>query len=315
LGREESLPDHRVLALERFDTLRYGENPHQSGAAYRIVGEDAWWETARVLQGKEMSFNNYVDADAAWSHVHAFDEPACVIVKHTNPCGVAVAHRLVDAFARAWDCDPTSAFGSVIAVNRPLDDATAAAMLDAGFIEVVVAPAVVDEAVLAVRRNLRVVTGPAPRRPGLDLRRCDGGFLVQEWDTLGDESAWQVVSERPPTDDEWGDLRFAWKVAANTKSNAVVVAAGGTAVGIGAGDQSRVGATERALRQAGERSRRAVAASDAFFPFRDGPDALAAAGVTAIIQPGGSVRDDEVVAAAGEHGMAMVFTHRRHFRH
>lgn len=315
LHSDEPLPERMVVALERMAPLRYGENPHQPGAAYKAVDRPSWWESARVVQGKEMSFNNFIDADAAWSHVQTHAETACVIVKHTNACGVAVADDLVTAFRRAWDCDPVSAFGGVVAVNRPLDEATAEAMLAAGFIEVVVAPSVVDEAAFATRKNLRVVVAPSPERPGLELRANDGGFLAQEWDRIGAEEGWRVVSRRQPTPQELSDLRFAWRVAANTKSNAVVVAADGAAVGVGAGDQSRVGATARCLEQAGERANRAVAASDAFFPFRDGPDALAAAGVTAIIQPGGSVRDDEVIEAVDEHGMAMIFTGERHFRH
>lgn len=311
----DGLPDRVVLPLERFVPLRYGENPHQPGAAYRVVDRASWWEQARVIQGKEMSFNNYIDADAAWSHVNAHPEPACVIVKHTNACGVATAPTIREAFANAWECDPLSAFGGVVAVNRPLDGATADAMMAAGFIEVVVAPAVDDEAAFSQRKNLRVVVGPAPLRPGLEFRPSDGGFLGQVWDRIADGSEWRVVTERRPSEAEWADLRFAWRVAAHTKSNAIVVARNGAAVGVGAGDQSRVGATERALRQAGGRAAGAVAASDAFFPFRDGPDSLAAAGVTAIIQPGGSVRDDEVIASADEHGLAMVFTGERHFRH
>jgi phosphoribosylaminoimidazolecarboxamide formyltransferase/IMP cyclohydrolase len=315
MERDESPPPHLVVALDRADVLRYGENPHQPGAIYRSVGEPSWWESAHVLQGKEMSFNNYVDADAAWAHVAEFDEPACVVVKHTNACGVAVADSAAAAFRAAWDCDPVSAFGSVVALNRPLDEATAAAMLEAGFIEVVVVPGVDDEAALSRRKNLRVLVAGPVIRPGMDMRRSDGGFLVQSWDAVGDDAEWRVVSKRQPDVREWADLRFAWKVAAHTKSNAVVIANGGVAVGIGAGDQSRVGATRRAIDQAADRAHGAVAASDAFFPFRDGPDELAAAGVRAFIEPGGSVRDDEVVASADEHGMAVVFTGKRHFRH
>ncbi len=311
----DDLPEHIVLALERFAPLRYGENPHQSAAVYRSVDRPSWWEKARVLQGKELSFNNYVDADAAWSHVQAYDEPACVIVKHTNACGVAVSGTVAEAFRRAWDCDPMSAYGSVIAVNRTLDAETTEAMLAAGFIEVVIAPGVDGEESLTERKNLRVITAPVPERPGVELRGSDGGFVAQQWDAVGDGPDWTVVTSRAPSDREWDDLRFAWNVVSNTKSNAVVIAHEGAAVGIGAGDQSRVGATARALIQAARRAMGAVAASDAFFPFRDGPDALAAAGVTAIIQPGGSVRDDQVIAAAEEHGMAMVFTGRRHFKH
>lgn len=315
LERGDHLPERMVLPLERTDLLRYGENPHQPGAAYRDVERPSWWEGARQLQGKAMSFNNYVDADAAWRHVQEFDDPACVIVKHTNACGVALGPTLAEAFRQAWDCDPLSAFGSVIALNRPLDRNTAEAMADAGFVEVVVAPAVEDPGPLAGKQNLRVLEAPPPVRAGLDLRRIDGGFVAQGWDELGDEGEWQVVSERTPSDAEWADLRFAWRVVAHTKSNAIVVARHRQAVGIGAGDQSRVGAAERALRRAGDRAAGGVAASDAFFPFRDGLDVLAGAGVTAIVEPGGSVRDDEVVVAADEHGIALVFTGRRHFRH
>jgi phosphoribosylaminoimidazolecarboxamide formyltransferase / IMP cyclohydrolase len=315
LHSDEDLPERMVLPLERFAPLRYGENPHQPGAVYRAIDRPSWWEQARVLQGKEMSFNNYIDADAAWSHANAHPDPTCVIVKHTNACGVGTGSDLLEAFEKAWACDPVSAFGGVIAVNRPLDEPTAEAMLAAGFIEVVVAPSVLDESAFAARKNLRVVVGRAPVRPGFELRPSDGGFLGQAWDTVAGEETWTVVSARSPEVGEWADLVFAWRVAAHTKSNAIVVARGGAAVGVGAGDQSRVGASNRALLQAGDRARGAVAASDAFFPFRDGPDALAAAGVTAIIQPGGSVRDDEVIAAADEHGIAMVFTGERHFRH
>ena len=315
LMSEGDLPHFMVVPLQREANLRYGENPHQSAAVYRSPNRPSWWEHAEIVQGKEMSFNNYVDADAAWSHVHAYDEPACVIVKHTNACGVSVGGDLPDVFRRAWDCDPVSAFGSVIAVNRPLDDATADAMLSAGFIEVVIAPSVEDRDALAKRKNLRVIVAPPPLRPGVELRGSDGGFLAQRWDSVGDESQWKVVTSRKPTDAEWTNLRFAWRVGANTKSNAIVVAKNLSAVGIGAGDQSRVGATQRALNQAGLRASGGVAASDAFFPFRDGPDALAEAGITAIIQPGGSIRDEEVIAAAEEHAMAMVLTGRRHFLH
>lgn len=307
-------PARMAFGLERVGLLRYGENPHQAGAVYRDVDRPSWWESARQLQGKDMSFNNYVDADAAWRQVHELDEPACVVVKHTNPCGVAVASTLERAFLRAWACDPVSAFGSVIAVNRPLDEATAQAMTEAGFIEVVVAPDVLDPAGLATKKNLRVLVAPPPLRPGYDMRRVDGGFVAQAWDEVVLDG-WEVVSSRRPTESEWDDLRLAWRVAAHTKSNAIVVVADGQAVGIGAGDQSRVGAAERAIRQAGERARGGSAASDAFLPFADGLETLAGAGVTAVVEPGGSVRDEEVIAAANARGVALVFTGRRHFRH
>lgn len=314
MERGESPPARTVMALERSAELRYGENPHQAAALYRRVDVASWWEEARQLQGKEMSFNNWMDADAAWVQVMGFDRPACVIVKHTNPCGVAVADTLVDAFRRAWECDPVAAFGSVVALNRPLDVDTSEAAAEAGFIEVLVAPGIEDPGPLSAKRNLRILEAPPPRRAGLEFRPIDGGFAVQTWDRVIDGD-WKVVSRRGPTDREWQDLAFAWRVAAHTKSNAIVVARSGQAVGIGAGDQSRVGAAERAVGRAGERARGAVAASDAFFPFRDGLDVLASAGVTAVVEPGGSVRDPEVIAAADEHGIALVFTARRHFRH
>jgi phosphoribosylaminoimidazolecarboxamide formyltransferase/IMP cyclohydrolase len=313
LERSEGPPERMVLPLVRHSELRYGENPHQEAALYSAVDRPSWWEDARRLQGKDMSYNNWVDADAAWSLAHRFDRPACVIVKHTNPCGVAVAADLREAFLRAWDCDPVSAFGSVIAVNRPLDAATAEAMAGAGFIEVVIAPEVTDAGPLTSKRNLRLLAAPPPFGPDPELRQVDGGFVAQQRDRL--EGTWRVVTVRRPEPGQIADLEFAWKVAAHTKSNAVVLARDGQAVGVGAGDQSRVGAAQRALRQAGDRARGAVAASDAFFPFRDGIDLLAEAGVEAVIAPGGSVRDQEVIEAADQHGMVLLFADKRHFRH
>ncbi len=315
MERDQAVPERTVLALERVASLRYGENPHQEGALYRQAGLGAWWLEATQHQGKEMSFNNYLDADAAWRLVHSFDDPACVVVKHTNPCGVAEAVDLPTAFEAAWAGDPLSAFGSVVAVNREVDAAAAEAMT--GFIEVVVAPGLRPEAaeILAAKPNLRLLTAPPPFGEGIDLRRVDGGFVGQTWDRVATDEGWRVVGRREPTASELEDLRFAWQVAAHTKSNAIVIARGRRTVGIGAGDQSRVGASERAVIRAGDRARGAVAASDAFFPFRDGIDALAEAGVTAVVEPGGSRRDEEVIAAADEHGVALIFTGRRHFRH
>ncbi len=305
----------RVLALERHDELRYGENPHQPAAIYREVGRAGWWASARQLQGKAMSFNNHLDAEAAWRLVHDFEEPAAAIIKHANPCGLAVADSIAHAFSAAWDCDPLSAFGGIVALNRPLDAGTAARIAEAGFVEVVVAPEVADVGPLAAKRNLRVLEAPVPDPDDPDLRRVDGGFVVQSRDRVESDGDWQVVSARRPTEAEWADLRFAWVVCAHTKSNAIVIAKDRAAIGVGAGDQSRVGASERAVARAGERAVGGVAASDAFFPFRDGIDALAEVGVTAVIEPGGSVRDEEVIAAADEAGIALVFTGRRHFRH
>ena len=240
-----------------------------------------------------------------------------MIVKHTNPCGVAVRAAIDGAYRAAWDCDPLSAFGGVVALNRPLDTATTERMHES-FLEVVIVPEVEPGAVarLAERKGLRVVVAPRPDDDGLDLRSIEGGFLAQTKDRLDVRGPdWRTVTSRQPTPNEWSDLEFAWTVAAHTKSNAVVIATNRTAIGVGAGDQSRVGAAERAVRRADHRARGGSAASEALFPFRDGIDTLAAAGVSAVIEPGGSVRDQEVIAAAEEHGMALVFTGKRHFLH
>lgn len=317
LGGDEELPETLVVPLERTGHLRYGENPGQSAAIYRGRGSRPWWDVAVQIQGKQMSFNNYADAEAAWRLVNDLPERSAVVVKHTNPCGVASRETLEAALEAAWACDPLSAFGGVVAVNRQLDAATAS-RLGANFVEVVIAPEVTADArhALATRRNLRVIEAPPPHGTDLDVRRIEDGFLVQGRDRItADPDSWKVVSNRQPTGAELEGLAFAWVVAAHAKSNAVVVASGLAAVGVGAGDQSRVGAAERALARAGDRAAGGVAASDAFFPFRDGLDVLAGAGVSAIAEPGGSRRDDEVVAAADEHGIALVFTDERHFRH
>jgi phosphoribosylaminoimidazolecarboxamide formyltransferase/IMP cyclohydrolase len=306
------------MALERKAELRYGENPHQPAAAYAVSGSRPWWVEARQVQGKAMSFNNYLDAEAAWRMVNEFAEPAGVVVKHANPCGLAIRPDLADAFTAAWDCDPLSAFGGVVAVSRPLDAETAARIAAAGFVEVLMAPDLEAGAAEALvpKQNLRLLVAPLPDPADRDLRRIEGGFVVQERDRWrSDEEPWDVVSDHTPEPEEAANLEFAWTVAAHAKSNAIVVARDRAAVGVGAGDQSRVGAAGRAIAKAGERTQGAVAASDAFLPFRDTLDTLAASGVTAIIEPGGSKRDDEVIAAANEHGMALVFTSRRHFRH
>ncbi len=316
---QDSFPPERLaLTLERTAQLRYGENPHQAGAAYAEVGRTPYWASMRQLQGKGMSFNNHLDTEAAWRLANDLPaRPAAVIVKHANACGVAVADTVTAAFTRAWECDPLSAFGGVVALNRPLDGETAERITGAGFVEVVIAPEVTEAAVgvFARKKNLRLIEAPVPDPTDLDYRRVEGGLLLQARDVVSPAEGWDVVTARAPTDVEAADLRFAWTVAAHTKSNAIVVAKDGAAIGIGAGDQSRVGASQRAVARAGDRAGGAVAASDAFFPFRDGIDALAAVGVTAVIEPGGSVRDDEVINAADEHGMALVFTGHRHFRH
>jgi phosphoribosylaminoimidazolecarboxamide formyltransferase/IMP cyclohydrolase len=303
-----------VIPLRRASQLRYGENPHQDAALFVEDGATPWWSVAIQHQGKEMSFNNYADAEAAWRLASEF--PGCVaIIKHTNPCGAALGGSIVEAFERAWDCDPVSAFGGVIAINGALDEPTARSIVEK-FVEVVVCSGVADEArgVMAAKESIRLLEAPPPGRVDPDLRRLESGLLQQERDSAEGES-WEVVSVRSPSEDEARDLAFAWKVAMHTKSNAIVIARDGAAVGVGAGDQSRIGAAERAVARAGARAGGAVAASDAFFPFRDGLDTLAASGVTAVAEPGGSRNDPELIEAADEHGIALVFTGRRHFKH
>jgi len=311
------LPQRLTLSLERQAVLRYGENPHQRGALYRISGMEGWWSTAEQLGGKEMSYLNVYDADAAWSLVHRFDEPAVVIVKHANPCGVAVAADIETAYRRAHQCDPVSAFGGIVGLNRPLSVSVAHELAEV-FTEVVVAPDFEPAALemLARRKNLRIVRAAPPRRGGWSLRSVDGGVLVQDHDTPGlDTSGWRVVGNMQPTPSQLRDAAVAWVTCAAVGSNAIVLVKDSCAVGIGAGQQNRVDAARIACTKAGERATGSVAASDAFFPFRDGPEVLAAAGVKVIVQPGGSQRDDEVIATVDEYGLVMLFTGVRHFRH
>ena len=306
------------LALDRVHDLRYGENPHQAGARYRAAGSSGWWDTAVVHGGKAMSYLNLFDTEAAWRLVHRLgDEPCAVVVKHANPCGAAVGSDIADAYLSAHQCDPMSAFGGVVAVNRPVTPAMAEALSEV-FTEVVVAPAYEPDALalLGERKNLRVLEAGPPGWPELDVRGIDGGLLVQTADDLvAEPSVWRVVTKREPTGAEWDDLEFAWRVVARVSSNAIVLVKNRCAVGIGAGQQNRRDAGRIAAEKAAGRAIDGACASDAFFPFRDGLDAVADAGVTAVVQPGGSLRDDEVVAAADAHGMAMVFTDERHFRH
>ena len=313
----EELPEHLTVGLEMATPLRYGENPHQRAALYRQVLSAGPLGGATVLQGREMSFNNWLDAEAARSLAGALPAPAAVIVKHNNPCGAAVSGSAADAYGSALASDPVSAFGGVVAFNVEVDEAAARAMADV-FTEVVLAPGFAPAALeaFAQRKNLRVVAAPLGGPPGLEIRAVEGGALVQD----GDLTAWapddmKTATAREPTEEEWNDLAFAWVVAARVKSNAIVLARGRATVGVGAGQMSRVDSVDIAARKAGDRARGAAMASDAFFPFRDGIDRAAEAGVASVIQPGGSVRDEEVVAAADEHDMAMVFTGRRHFRH
>ena len=325
----ELFPERLILAGERRQLLRYGENPHQQAAFY-ATGNRPGVATARQTQGKELSYNNLGDADGAFEAVAEFDAPACVIVKHANPCGAAEAETLADAWDAAVRCDPASAFGGIVAVNRPLDAATAE-RIAAIFTEAIIAPDA-DEAaraVLARKKNLRLLLTsgvPDPAAPGLALRTLAGGFLAQTRDAgrIGPADL-KVVTQRAPTAAELGDLLFAFRVCKHVKSNAIVYAKGRATVGIGAGQMSRVDSARIAAWKAEEAGRAAglaepptrgsVVASDAFFPFADGLEAAIAAGATAVIQPGGSVRDAEVIAAADRAGVAMVFTGMRHFRH
>jgi phosphoribosylaminoimidazolecarboxamide formyltransferase/IMP cyclohydrolase len=315
-------PERLTLALERRQALRYGENPHQAAALY--AADEPGIRDLRQLHGKELSFNNLLDADAAVAAVAAWpDRIACAIIKHTTPCGIALGRTAALAYERALATDRTSAFGSVIAFNQAVDRAAAEAMREL-FVEVVVAPAFADDALALFRekKNLRVIVLPRPADlPSRDFKRIRGGFLVQDRfrpSQAVDEAGWKVVTRRPPTADERRDLRFAWAAVGSVKSNAVLLARDEAAIGIGAGQMSRVDASFLAVHKAREQSHDpagAVLASDAFFPFPDGVEEAGAAGVRAIIQPGGSVKDDEVTAAADRLGMAMVFTGVRQFRH
>ena len=319
----ESLPEVLNLTFVKRYAMRYGENPHQRAAFYETPGASpASIAQATKIQGKELSFNNVADADAALECVRAFAEPACVIVKHANPCGAALGETLATAYDRAYATDPTSAFGGIIAVNRPLDEATAALIVGRQFVEVIVAPEVSAQAarILADKPGIRVlvVNMTEPTHTGLDYRRVSGGLLVQDRDTPEAKITLEPVSRRRPTPAETRDLVFAWRIAQFVKSNAIVFARDGRTIGIGAGQMSRVDSARVAVwkaEEAGLDVKGSVLASDAFFPFRDGLDSAAEAGVTAVIQPGGSVRDTEVIASACEHDIAMVFTGRRHFRH
>ncbi len=311
------LPAGLHLSLTRAQTLRYGENPHQQGARYRLAGSTSWWDTAVQLQGKELSYLNLYDTEAAWKLVQRFGRPAAVIVKHANPCGVAVADAIEQAYTQANACDTVSAFGGVVALNRPVTRVVAEALAPV-FTEVVVSPSFEPEAleVLASKPNLRLLAAHAPHGATLDMRSIDGGLLVQQVDTVSpDRSGWQVVTVAQPTPEQWADLEFAWQVCSVVSSNAIVFAKDGRAFGIGAGQQNRLDSARIATERSAGRAAGGVCASDAFFPFRDGLDATAAAGITAVIQPGGSLRDAEVIAAADQHGIAMVFTSERHFRH
>ena len=318
----EPLPARLEIVLERAEELRYGENPHQRGARYRVPGEPSWWDGVVQHAGTALSYLNLFDADAAWRLVHELPLPGTVavaIIKHANPCGAAVGAELADTYRRALECDPVSAFGGVVALGGPCTAAVARAVAEGPQADVVVAPSWEPEAVevlRARRKATRLLEAPAHRAAALEIRSLGGGYLVQEADriTVG-RSDWQVPTKAVPTEEQWRDVELAWRVCARTSSNAIVVVNQGQACGVGAGQQSRVEAAEIAVRKAAGRAQGGAAASDAFFPFRDGLDVLAAAGVAVVVQPGGSVRDGEVVTAADEQGLSMVLTGERHFRH
>ncbi len=317
------LPPTLHLTLERTAVLRYGENPHQRGSRYRTAGATSWWDEVTQHGGKELSYLNLFDGDAAWRLVHELaadaGQPAVAIIKHANPCGAAVAPNLVTAYERALECDVQSAFGGVVAIGGTVTEAVADAIAAGPQADVIIAssfdPAALEK-LTSRRKATRLLSGPAPEHAVRQLRSLGSSVLVQDVDDyLAPRERWQVVTVRQPTEDEWRDLVLAWRVCGRTTSNAIAIVNNGQAVGVGAGQQSRVVAAEIAVAKAGERAKGGAGASDAFFPFPDGLLVLADAGVTAVVQPGGSVKDGEVIAAADEAGLAMVVTGERHFRH
>ena len=321
-GKRSKFPANLTLNFERKMDLRYGENPHQEGSFYmEYETEEPSVSNSIQLQGKELSLNNIFDTDAALETVKEFSEIACVIVKHNNPCGVATGDSPKNAFIKARDCDPDSAFGGIVAFNTEVDESTAIE-LAAIFLEVVIAPNYTHEAISILSRkgNLRVMKTPpltTTTKNGFDIKRVVGGALIQDRDLTADEdfNSFRVETKRQPTDEEVQDLKFAWKVCKHVKSNAIILAHDGKTIGIGAGQMSRIDSVKIATMKSRTTTNGAVLASDAFFPFRDGIDEAARAGITAIVQPGGSIRDNEGIAAADEHGIAMIFTGVRHFRH
>jgi phosphoribosylaminoimidazolecarboxamide formyltransferase/IMP cyclohydrolase len=321
--KDSNFPKNIFMDFEKIADLRYGENPHQKASFYKWGSQRPHGlAAARQLQGKELSYNNIVDLEAAWNLIREFQGPACCIIKHTNPCGVAVASSLREAYLKAYETDSVSAFGSIIALNKSVDSGTAIELAKL-FVEAIVAPGYDPEAVtvLSSKKNLRLLSAGDPETESpedwarLDLRRVTGGILVQDQDQLLQGSESRVVTKRKPNEWEQADLEFAWRVAKHVKSNAIVLAAGGKTVGIGAGQMSRVDSVKLSIQKAHPSSQGSVLGSDAFFPFRDGIDEAGKAGITAIIQPGGSIRDSEVIQAADENGMAMIFTGLRHFKH
>lgn len=314
---EQPLPQEFLGAYEKVSDLRYGENPHQKAAFYRDFGKPSGMGGMHQLHGKELSYNNIVDMEAAWNMVWEFSEPAACIIKHTNPCGAAIGVDVHEAYVRAYEADSTSAFGGIVAVNRPVDIDTAEEMSKI-FLEVIMAPSF-DEPALSLlekKKNIRLIVLDKPDTHQMVLKKVSGGLLVQEEDSIvEDESTYEVVTKVEPTKEQWEALRFAWKLVKHVKSNAIVVTSSHQTLGVGAGQMNRVGSAHIALTQAGEAAKGAVLSSDAFFPFGDTVETAAAHGISAIIQPGGSIRDEESIKAADEAGIAMVFTHIRHFKH
>jgi phosphoribosylaminoimidazolecarboxamide formyltransferase / IMP cyclohydrolase len=318
-GVTERFPERRTVRYERVSGLRYGENPHQDAAYYAEVGAEHLLSGVKKMQGREISFNNLYDLDAARTLLADLDDleaQAAVIVKHANPCGAAVGDSLVDAYRKALASDPQSAFGGIVALSSEVDG-DLASEISSVFTEILVAPGFTEGAgeILSARPNVRVLVAGPLGGSALSSKYVTGGVLLQASDAVEDDSEYRVVTETHPSPQQMGDLIFAWRVARVVKSNAIVLAKDGATVGVGAGQMSRVDSSEIAVRKAGKRAQGAAAASDAFFPFADGVEALAEAGIVAVIQPGGSVRDEEVVEAANRHGLAMVFTGRRHFFH
>jgi phosphoribosylaminoimidazolecarboxamide formyltransferase / IMP cyclohydrolase len=319
---EGPLPPTVHLALERAEELRYGENPHQRGARYRPAGSVTWWDRVVQHSGVALSYLNLYDADAAWRVVHDLardGRAAAVVVKHANPCGAAVADDLAAAYQRAYEGDERSAFGGIVALSRTVDGATAERMVAAAQADVVIAPGYEDgvvDALRARRKNTRVLEAPPPDPVGLELRQVSGGWLVQEphrWDA--GRADWRVVTKVAPTEEQWSDAELAWRLVGHVRSNAIVLVKDGMAVGIGAGQQNRVEAGQLAASKAAGRATGGACASDAFYPFPDGVEAAAGAGVAVVVQPGGAMRDDDVIAAADRLGLAMVLTGERHFLH
>ena len=321
LQQGESLPKHIVVPLTKTsEELRYGENPHQHAARYRKAGTSSWWDSITQHGGVALSYLNFYDADAAWRLVHDLgDQPACAIIKHANPCGVALDQTLADAYQRALECDERSAFGGIVALNRAIDTATVERMVAGPQADLVIAPGYEPgtiEALQQKRRNTRLLQAKVPEAETLDFRQISGGFLVQDaHHFVAGRDDWRVVTKEAPTPEQWRDLELAWRICGHVKSNAIVLVKDAQAVGIGAGQQNRVESGQIAASKAAGRAKGGACASDAFYPFPDGVEAAAAAGVAVVVQPGGSVGDERVIERADELGLAMVFTGERHFLH